>query len=202
MGNDNQIMDLDLGGTSFLPDKIRDIDAIKEFYSLDDEFAKTKKNSNYLLYFLIFLFFAFVFGCAFGFTAYLENKNKNVKIEIDEFEDLRLKEVIDSARSHENNLDLQLIRLEVLRTEHKQKILVANKKYQKQRINILSRDLTERNIDRRFARIKRAEKKAIVEIDNAYKTKIEKKEQEIAEIKADLTRKKDNENMAKSGPTS
>ncbi|MBU3917680.1 hypothetical protein KKA14_19305 [bacterium] len=198
MGNDNKIMDLDIRGTNFLPDKIRDIDAIKEFYSLEEEFAKTKKNSNYLLYFGIFLFFTFVIGSAIGFTVFIQSQNKNVEIKISEFEDLRLKEVIDSARSHENNLDLLLIRLEVLKTEHKQKVLEAIKIHQQARINILSKDLTEKDIDHEFAIIRKEELKSIALIDNKYEAKILEKEKEIADTKADLSKKKDDKIVAKS----
>ncbi len=193
MGNENKMKEVSISDINFLPEEIKDVDAIKEFYSLEEEFSKTKKNKNVGLYLLILSFFTIVIGSTYLFTQFIQNQNRNVEINITEFEDLRLKEVIDSARSHENNLDLLQIRLEILKVNHKKYLLDIKQKYYKKKIDVLSRDLSTKNTDRALARLKATEKKELAALDVKYATKISEKEKEINEVKEELEIKKEME---------
>jgi hypothetical protein len=193
MGNDIEIRDLDISSTSFLPREIKDIDAVTDIYSLEDEFAKTKKNRNLGLYFSIGLFFLIVIGSAIGFSLYIQEMNKNVEINISEFEDLRLKEVIDSARSHENNLDLLLIKLEILKVDHQKAILKVKQKYYKKEQNLLARELSVKATDRGLNQIRTGEKREIAAVTRSFQVQIDEKANEIEDIKRDLAQKKANE---------
>lgn len=190
MGNDIQIKDLDLRSTSFLPSEIRDIDGITDIYSLEDEFAKTKKNKNLVLYLSILLFFAVVVGSAFIFSVYIQNKNKSVDINISEFEDLRLKEVIDSARSHENNLDLLLIKLEILKVDHKKQVLEVQEKYYQRELNLIAQELPRNQTDQRLQQIRTAEQREIAAVNRSFEKEIAAKTKEIDDIEEELAQKK------------
>lgn len=198
MGNEIEIKDLDLRGTDFLPTRIEDIDGIKDIYNLENEFAKTKKNRNLLLYLSILLFFAIVIGSAFAFSLYIQSKNKDVDINISEFEDLRLKEVIDSARSHENNLDLLQIKLEILKVERRKDILEVWKEYHQKELNLLAQSLPDKETDLGLARLRTAEQREVAAIDNRYSRQIKEKEEEIEAIKEEIKRKKEAEIAEKS----
>ncbi len=189
MGNDIEIKDLDIRSTSFLPTEIRDVDGVSEIYSLEDEFAKTKKNRNLLLYFSILCFFIVVVGSAFIFSVFIQNKNKLVDINISEFEDLRLKEVIDSARSHENNLDLLLMKLEILKVDHRKKLLEVKQKHFKRELNTLDQELPTKETNQKLVQIKKVEKREIGAIDKTFKSQINEKQQEIDKIKAEIAAK-------------
>ncbi|MBU2514993.1 hypothetical protein KJ966_27040 [bacterium] len=189
MGNEIEIKDLDIRSTSFLPTEIKDIGGMTEIYSLEDEFAKTKKNRNLLLYFSILLFFVVVVGSAFLFSIYIQDMNKTVEINISEFEDLRLKEVIDSARSHENNLDLLLIKLEILKIDQQKKILEVKQKYYKRELDTLDLELSGKETGRRLAQIKVAEKREIAGVERTFQSQINEKTQEIDKIKEEIAKK-------------
>ena len=51
MANANEIEKKANGTSRFLPKEIKDIDAVTEFYDLETELIKTKRNKNLLLYF-------------------------------------------------------------------------------------------------------------------------------------------------------
>ncbi len=196
MGNDIEIRDLDLKSTSFLPTEIRDIDGITDIYSLEDEFAKTKKNKNLILYLSIGLFFAVVIGSAFAFSLYIQEKNKIVDINISEFEDLRLKEVIDSARSHENNLDLLLIKLEILKVDLQKAVLKVKQKYHRRELILLDKELSVKTMDKGLSQIRTAEKREITAVTRSFQVQIKGKTQEIEDIKNELAEKKAKEEQA------
>ncbi len=190
MGNEIEIKDLDIKSTSFLPAEIRDIDGITEIYSLEDEFAKTKKNRNLGLYASIGLFFIFVIGSAIAFSIYIEGRNQSVEINIAEFEDLRLKEVIDSARSHENNLDLLLIKLEILKVDQNKRILEIRQDQFRKELALLARELPVDRTDRGLAQIRATERKQIAAVNEEFDSQIKAQEQEIEDIKRELAEKK------------
>ncbi len=196
MGNDIEIKDLDIQSTSFLPREITDIDGTTDIYSLEDEFAKTKKNRNLALYLSIGLFFAIVIGSAVAFSMYIQEKNKDVEINISEFEDLRLKEVIDSARSHENNLDLLLIKLEILKIDEQKAILKVKQKYYKNELNLLAKELSAKATDKGLNQIRTAEKREVAAVARSYKAQVDEKTKEIENIKKELAEKKANEEKA------
>ena len=196
MGNDIEIKDLDTGSTSFLPREIKDSDGLTEIYSLEDEFAKTKKNRNLALYLSIGLFFAIVIGSAVAFSIFIQEKNKNVDINISEFEDLRLKEVIDSARSHENNLDLLLIKLEILKIDEQKAILKVKQKYHKRELDLLARELSIKATDKGLGQIRTAEKREIAAVSRSYQVQVDEKTREIENIRKELAEKKAKEEQA------
>lgn len=190
MGNEIEIKDLDVRSTSFLPTEIKDIDSITDIYSLEDEFAKTKKNRNIGLYSAIGLFFLLVIGAAIAFSIYIQQRNQQVEINISEFEDLRLKEVIDSARSHENNLDLLLIKKEILEVEHRKKVLEVQRKYHQRELDLLARSLPEKQTDVRLAGLRQAERQEISKVNASFEEELQVKEEEIERIKQELAEKK------------
>lgn len=112
----------------FLPEEIVDIDGDVEVYSLEKEFAKTKKNRNWIVIVIIVAFLSVMVAMALFFTFYTENKNSTFRISFNEFNDLRLKEVLESARMHDNNLIIRRNELfRVIIQKRKGELFVKNK---------------------------------------------------------------------------
>ncbi len=73
-------------------------------YSLEEEFAKTKRNRD-VKPLLIFLgFILSLVGITFGTVRYLDHQSKQISIDISDFEDLRLKEALSEAMEKEEEL--------------------------------------------------------------------------------------------------
>ena len=89
--------------SNFLPEEIKDLEGKGEVYSLENEYAKTKKNRNYKLYLFILSFIAAVVFLTMLFTDYLKRETENYSVNINEFQDLRLKEALKSANTELGN---------------------------------------------------------------------------------------------------
>ena len=97
MANDNEVKkDLALG-SKFLPTEIANIDGGSEVYSLENEFSKTRKNKNWLVFIIVLVFILLIAAFTSIFTYYTSEKDKNIDVSISEFNDLRLKEILNSS---------------------------------------------------------------------------------------------------------
>lgn len=66
-------------------------------YSLEAEFARTKKNRDLKPYLIFCGFILLLIGITLATVRYLEHRSKQVNIDISDFEDLRLKEALGEA---------------------------------------------------------------------------------------------------------
>ncbi len=186
MGNEDKIRkDLVAGHSRFLPEEIQDLDEKHEVYSLDREYAKTKKNKNFKLYLFVIGFIAVVVGGAYLYTLYLEKKNKDIKVSIKEFEDLRLKEVIDSARKRGSNIDMMRINVQMLEIEMMMKVLDARRDIFKKENDFLAQNPSLEEADRRIAELRNEEQRRVREIEGHYRGMILQQKNEIAAIEAE-----------------
>jgi hypothetical protein len=86
-------------------------------YSLNDEFAKTRKNRS-LVVVLAVAGTCLAFGLfAFFFNGYLETKNNTVQVNTKEFEDINLRELLDKAKKLESDLEYSQTNLAKLENE-------------------------------------------------------------------------------------
>ena len=66
-------------------------------YSLEAEFAKTKKNRDFKPLLVFWGFVLILMGSTLGTVRFLERQSRQVNIDISDFEDLRLKEALSEA---------------------------------------------------------------------------------------------------------
>lgn len=99
MDNDNKIKPLVTQGSSvFLREDPSQLVSKEKLYSLDEEFAKTRKNRSYTFYLLFISFLALIIGGTIFLTAYIQNLNERMDIKITDFEDLNLKDLLDASK--------------------------------------------------------------------------------------------------------
>ena len=85
-------------------------------YSLEVEFAKTKKNRDLKPYLIVCVFIFLLIVAAVGTGRYLDYKSKQIDINISDFEDIQLKETLNSVLEKEKELDRKTAELEKLRS--------------------------------------------------------------------------------------
>jgi len=205
MANDKQVKkDLVPFGSKFLPEEIANIDGRAEVYSLEDEYAKTRKNKNWLVLFIVFIFIGLIAFLTVFVTYYSEKKDSNIEVSISEFDDLRLKEILNSSRLTENNL--QIGRNEVLRLmiEMRNKILEVNNRYLVRQNAVLDKGYPESIAIQKLSELKRSEDSEVAGIKANYEGQINKKRAIISEIerekiKADRELQKENKAIGKFG---
>jgi hypothetical protein len=105
MENDQQIkMNLEQVKNVFLSDELLVKNIKPEVYSLSEEFAESKKNKNILVYALIALYITVIGVGAFFLTTLEENKSKQVEVNIAEFRQFNLMDLLAEKRESEEKL--------------------------------------------------------------------------------------------------
>ncbi len=108
MGNENEIKDLEPveDGTSiFLPEAIQDPDGKPPEYSLNNEFARAKRNRNYGFYLLVAGFMVALIVGTLMLAQLIQERFNREEVAITAFEDMRLIEILDKARRLESELE-------------------------------------------------------------------------------------------------
>ncbi|HNX22813.1 MAG TPA: hypothetical protein PKG60_02115 [Spirochaetota bacterium] len=183
MANDNEVKkDLVPFGSKFLPAEIANIDGGSEVYSLENEFSKTRKNKNWLVFIIVFVFILITVAFTLIFTYYTGEKDKNIDVSITEFNDLRLKEILNSSRLAENNIQIRNNELQSLLVEMKNKILEVNNRYLVKENSILDKGISAEAARSRTAELNKAEQSEINGIKAQYESKINEKVAQINRI--------------------
>jgi hypothetical protein len=208
MGNDKQIKkDLTNAGSRFLPEEIANVDGGAEVYSLEKEFEKTRKNKNWAVMIIVLVFFAIIASITALFTYYTELENSKIEVNISEFEDVRLKEVLGNARMSGNTILIRKNELNTLVIEMKSALLGVNSRYLAAKNAVLDRGLSPEAEARELAELKRSEERELAKIRADYDKKIASKRSVIREIEkeqreAERKLKEEAENLAKFGDES
>jgi hypothetical protein len=201
MGNDNEVKnELIETRSQFLPEEIENLDSEVVLYSLEDEFAKTKKNKNYLLYLFIFGLIVFsILGTIF-FTNILSKRSRDIVINIKEFDDLRLKDVLNSARKKGNTADILSIKADIMDIEMLDAILNVRNRYYKKEIDIILKHLPEDETNAKITENRKTVKQIISAIRSKYSNSIRTLRHQISKMKraTNQTEKsvKNNENLS------
>lgn len=180
-----------------LPEKIQDSKAIflkddavryagAETYDLEKEFAKTKKNRSPFVWITIMLFVAVFTAAAVLITVYIQNRSKNVPVDIEDFADVNLKDVLDKAKQYETQLDKARRELQDLRDEMNRKIEEVRQTAARDIELIETRNLSQGEENRQTAEVRSREEEQIASIRSEYEELIREKEEEIAGIQEKL----------------
>ncbi len=186
MANDNKVKketkDIKALGAKFLPEEISNIDGGVEVYSLEDEFAKTRKNKNWAVVIMILIFVVVMVSITVLFTYYTDVQNKKIDISFNEFDDLRLKEVLSSARMNDNNLMIRKNELHRVIIDMRKEMLDINRRYLVKENAVLDSSAGDAEKRARLGELRSAEKAAIDKVKSAYAKKISRKRANIREI--------------------
>ncbi len=205
MANDKQVKkDLVPFGAKFLPEEIANIDGSAEVYSLESEYAKTKKNKNWLVLFIVFIFIGLIAALTVFVTYYSEKKDSNIEVSISEFDDLRLKEILNSSRLTENNLQISKNEVLSLMIEMRNRILEVNNRYLVRQNAVLDKGFPDNVAREKLTELRNAENSEIAGIKANYEGQINRKraiinEIEQEKIKADRELQKENKAIGKFG---
>ncbi|MGE5558500.1 MAG: hypothetical protein ACM3WV_07790 [Bacillota bacterium] len=122
MDNVNQVSRTDVEQIKdiFLSEELLVKSAKPEIYSLPDEFAKSRRNKNYFVYSLVLLYIAAIGTGVYAITAIQENKNKSIEVNIAEFRQFNLVELLEEKKMNEEKLvklqeEMQIFREKALK---------------------------------------------------------------------------------------
>jgi hypothetical protein len=169
MENDKQMtgMDLEQVKKVFLSEELLVKNVKPEIYSLADEFAQSKKNKNILVYALIILYVTTIGVGAFFLTTIEDNKNNRVDVNIPEFKQFNLMELLTEKKESEEKLTKLQQELEELRTNSLKEIQKLSPKNQQQAIAEMNEKMKK--------------------IEDSYKRQISSKEESLKMLQKSIT---------------
>lgn len=129
MGNEDKVKrSLTEVKSRFLPADIGDPNAKNEVYALDKEFAAAAKNRSWSFYFITFGFLAAIAVATFVITHFVQGKHNQVELAIMEFEEIKLKDILNATRNDEKNLEVARRELESLKTKLREAMIELKEK--------------------------------------------------------------------------
>lgn len=102
-----------LGDQSFLSDA-----TAASTYDLEKEYAKTRNNKSLFVIIVLVLTAFTICLVSFGIYKYVQNQNENVPVNVDAFEDLNLRQLLDTVSRTQNELNLALAEKERIEEEY------------------------------------------------------------------------------------
>ncbi|MBP8081616.1 MAG: hypothetical protein KAZ87_00295 [Spirochaetes bacterium] len=193
MGNENEVKYLlEKTKSVFLPGDFSDPDGKPELYSLEEEFRKTKRNKNRRFIGLVFLFLLAIISIALIITFFVQERGKNQKVDISSFQDLKLKEMIDSSQKKEGELEIARKELGNLEMEYSRELARLKRDFDELKHIIQSRDISEEEKKAQIAKLNTEYNLKIRKTKSKYSPKMSVKNSEINRLEKEI-REKENE---------
>ena len=186
MDNDGKVKDLvSKSKNAFLDWKNLEVGA-RELYDLEVEFAASKKNRNYVVMITLLVFLIAVVGTAYAVTRYIQESGKVVPVQIKDFEDVNLKDILDVAKKYEQNLRKTKADQENLRLNMNEEIDNLNSKAERDVSIVMASGESDNMKKLRVAAIYKKRNSDSAIIKSEYGEKIAVKEEEIKEIEKSM----------------
>ncbi|MFW5808652.1 MAG: hypothetical protein ACOCWH_06335, partial [Spirochaetota bacterium] len=188
MGNEKQI-DIDLleqSKSAFLPQEFQDPDAIDTIYSLEDEYAKTRKNRNWILYLSVVTFLVLVVGGSLIYTGWLQSEGKQITIDISDFEDVRLLELVNESKDIENEIEKLEYELKDEESQYKEQVELFSDEHRSQRDAIQAMDISETEKQAQLSDIYSRYRRQVQNAEQRYESRVSDINSEIRKLETKL----------------
>ncbi len=151
-------------------------------YDLAHEFARTKKNRSPIVPLVVLgISMLFLIG-AVAVTFYIQEEGKKIAVNIKDFEDVNLKDVLDAARKNEQDMMEAKREAENITRSMEEEIETAQGAGRRQ-LDIIEADpLSPEDRDRKSRAVRRQEASRIARIQAAYQPRIAESQKKIDEI--------------------
>jgi phage host-nuclease inhibitor protein Gam len=155
-------------------------------YDLISEFQKTKKNRSPVVPLTLAVIVLVVGLGSWGITRIIDQRTKQITVDIKNFEDLNLRDLLDSAKRYNDDLDRVARELSVLQADMQNEIASVENKRKSDTDLLVAMNLAPTERDARQKTIDGEAKQATAAIQKRYASKIEAKRQEIAALQEKL----------------
>ena len=170
----------------FLHDIISEFRNRQQHYDVGEEFAKTKKNRSLLIYAVILGMVAVFSIGVYLLTDYIQKDSKNIIVDIDDFKDVKLQELLDTVKRYETGLQQARRELDDLLKNRDMEIQSINEDAIRRISIVRSGTANETEQQNQIAYIRRVANAQIASIEEQYKPLFEEQEQNIAEFEKNI----------------
>ncbi|MBU1075897.1 MAG: DUF4407 domain-containing protein [Spirochaetes bacterium] len=189
MGDDDKVKEQSIISKSkklFLKDDLVNLDDKTRVYNLNDEFAKTRKNKDYVFYAWAGGFILGVVIFALIITSYIRNQDRRITFQISDFADIKLNEILDNVKKNENKMDTAQNQLSEVKIRLQKEIQKVRKKYSDKREEVYKKGYSARKTKELVKGITADENKAVAQVNTKYKNQIFEKRSQINSIQGDI----------------
>ncbi|HTH12986.1 MAG TPA: hypothetical protein VMB23_01230 [Spirochaetia bacterium] len=124
MDHDQQVTDLvQTTRDRFLNQPLNPDDRERDAFDLDAEFAKSAKNRSLVIPLAVFCFLLILGTGAYVASLFTDSASRQASVSIGSFEDLKLKEIFDTARK--NKADLEVVQTQIDEATHASEVKVT-----------------------------------------------------------------------------
>ena len=155
-------------------------------YDLEKEYAKTKKNRSFFSTGLLLGSLLAVFLIAWGITAGIEKQNSEITVNLEEFEGLNIKNLLDSVSKVQTNYDNAMKNRTNLVSDKEIALNKAAEKRDSDLFLIESLTLKEADAEQRRQKVLEEYEESIALVEEYYNPLIVLAENELAEYKKQL----------------
>lgn len=156
-------------------------------YNLETEFAKTKQNRSLLVPIVVAGMVLFFLAGAVGVTLYIEKRSREVQVGAQAFEAVDLREVLDTAKRLEQDLQKAKKELEDLENSQRAELDQARLEFQRESELIsTSTDLSETIKAERLQAARAKMNRQLNAIQAAYAPRIAAKQKEVQDIQKQI----------------
>lgn len=168
--------------STFLPEEALDHERRPPEYNMAGEMKKAKKRKDYLFYTVPILFLVLVLALAYFLTTYLIQKNQRVDVNITEFENFNLSELLQTANENKNKLEKAKFDLEDLQLEKKSIMEALAEEYKTRQETLKSQGLAKEEENKQMQDLRVDYEKNIQERKQEFDEKIANKKQEMEDL--------------------
>jgi hypothetical protein len=127
MGDANEVKDLTVVVKDLLLQEAGKLITEKpKLYNLEEEFARTRTNRSMRVFFIVLAFVLLAAAATVGITLYIEEQNRRISVDIKEFDDVNLKDLLNVAKKNDNDMALARTALSDLQLELSDKVATVN----------------------------------------------------------------------------
>ena len=193
MGNDNKINQTNEQRHKevllFLNDELNRLQTSNssDSYDLEREYEKTRKNRSPFVWLLLGISFVVVVLAAWGLTAYINTKNQEITVNLQEFEGLNVKNLLDSVNKVQTNYDNAMKNKTNIISDRDVALRKAEEKRDSELFVIESLNLDDKNeIQKRQDAVIEEYEASVAQINDYYEPQIVLADNELAEYKKQL----------------
>ena len=193
MGNDNKINQANEQRHKevllFLNDELNRLQTSNssDSYDLEREYEKTRKNRSPFVWLLLGISFVVVVLAAWGLTAYINTKNQEITVNLQEFEGLNVKNLLDSVNKVQTNYDNAMKNKTNIISDRDVALRKAEEKRDSELFVIESLNLDDKNeIQKRQDAVIEEYEASVAQINDYYEPQIVLADNELAEYKKQL----------------
>ncbi len=200
MDNENKVKGSQEGTNIFLQNAVVESGGAPDLYSLESEFAKAKKNKKTTAYLLLALFLIAIVGASFLGSIYIQNLSQKTDIDIKDFEDLNLEQLLGSAKKIEYQLNQLRAEADALKKKQQEKLYSVKDAIALEKQIVLTSDIPRAEKEAHIKELDKKLERQLAGVTSQYKNLINEKEIEIANLEAEYAQM-DNEVMASAKQT-